>query len=158
MKHQEPWIEEAAWPRDGGIVAQMLGEYLAGIEQDIRFQNVDAELATLPGKYARPEGAVFLARTAAGYIGMVAYRNLNGQACELKRLYVRPESRGRHTGAGLVGRAIEEARACGYRLMMLDTLASMRAATALYRSLGFASVPAYYDNPLPGTAYMALPL
>jgi putative acetyltransferase len=76
----------------------------------------------------------------------------------MKRLYVRPAFRGRHVGWELVEELIFDARQCGYRTMVLDTLSSMQPAVELYRRLGFKPVPSYYDNPLPGAAYMALDL
>lgn len=154
----ETWIEEAAWPRDSKVVKQMLREYIGTLEEDIRFQDFSGELATLPGKYARPDGAVFVARAAAAHIGIIAFRRFTPDACEMKRLYVRPGFRGLRVGEDLARKAIIEARARGYRTMMLDTLASMHAAKGLYRRLGFKTVPAYYENPLPGTTYMALTL
>ena len=77
---------------------------------------------------------------------------------EVKRLYVRPRGRGAGVGRALALALIERARACGYRELKLDTLATMGEARTLYASLGFHPCAPYYDNPLPGVAYLALAL
>jgi ribosomal protein S18 acetylase RimI-like enzyme len=151
-------IAEARWPDDRATVEALFREYVASLAEDISFQNVDDELATLPGKYARPGGVVLIARDGAQAAGAVAYRMVEPGVCEMKRLYVRPAFRGGGLGRELAEELIEHARANGYRTMLLDTLASMGAARALYRDLGFSAVAPYYDNPLPGVAYMALEL
>jgi len=151
-------ISEARWPEDRATVEALFREYVASLEEDISFQNVDEELANLPGKYARPAGAVLIARDDAEAAGAVAYRMVEPGVCEMKRLYVRPAFRGSGLGRELANELIEDARARGYRTMLLDTLASMAAARALYRDLGFLAVAPYYDNPLPGVMYMALEL
>jgi ribosomal protein S18 acetylase RimI-like enzyme len=151
-------ITEARWPDDRATVEALFGEYVSSLAEDISFQNVSDELATLPGKYARPGGVVLVARGGADAAGAVAYRMVEPGVCEMKRLYVRPAFRGRDIGRELANELIEDARAQGYRTMLLDTLASMSSARALYRDLGFVPVAPYYDNPLPGVMYMALEL
>ena len=148
-------IAEAVWPTDRESVAALLRAYAASLDVDLCFQDFDTELAMLPGKYARPDGAVFLARVAGGAVAVGCYRRF-GHGCEMKRLFVRPDYHGRGLGRVLAQRLMTEARAAGHSFMVLDSLASMRAAQALYRSLGFVTVPPYYDNPLPDTVYMRL--
>jgi len=151
-------ITQARWPDDRAIVERLFREYVASLAEDISFQNVDDELASLPGKYARPTGAVLIAREGEHAAGAVAYRMVEPGVAEMKRLYVRPAFRGSGLGRELATELIEDARTQGYRTMLLDTLASMAAARALYRDLGFVPVAPYYDNPLPGVMYMALEL
>jgi putative acetyltransferase len=154
-------ISEACWPEDRETVTGLFHEYVTSLAADISFQDVEAEIATLPGKYARPGGVVLIARSedrGAEDAGIIAYRMLEPAVCEMKRLYVRPAFRGRHVGWELAEELIFDARQRGYRTMLLDTLSSMQPAIELYRRLGFRPVPAYYDNPLPGASYMALDL
>jgi putative acetyltransferase len=151
-------ITEARWPQDHAVVEWLFREYVASLAEDISFQNVDDELSRLPGKYARPGGVVLIAWDGSEPAGAIAYRMVEPGVCEMKRLYVRPAFRGRDIGRELANELIEDARARGYRTMLLDTLASMSEARALYRDLGFSAVAPYYDNPLPGVMYMALEL
>ena len=151
-------ITEARWPDDRAAVEALFREYVGSLGEDISFQNVEDELAALPGKYARPCGVVLIAREGDAVAGGVAYRMFEPGVCEMKRLYVRPAFRGRGLARDLANELIDDARTRGYRTMLLDTLASMQTARALYRDLGFAPVEPYYDNPLPGVMYMALEL
>jgi putative acetyltransferase len=151
-------IIESRWPEDRATVEVLFREYIASLTEDISFQNPDDELATLPGKYARPGGIVLIAWDGAEAAGTIAYRMFEPGVAEMKRLYVRPASRGSGLGRDLANELIEEARVCGYRTLMLDTLESMSAARTLYRDLGFVPVEPYYHNPLPGVMYMALEL
>jgi ribosomal protein S18 acetylase RimI-like enzyme len=135
-------------------------EYIAGLGIDLSFQNVDAELAGLPGVYAPPDGALLIARGASREaVGCVAMRPASdGVSGEMKRLYTRPAARGSGLGRHLAEAVIEHARLRRYDRIVLDTLASMEAAHRLYASLGFVQIDAYYSNPVPGTRYMALAL
>src|SRR5882724_6877921 len=151
-------ITEARWPDDRATVESLFREYVSSLAEDISFQDFAGELAGLPGKYARPGGVVLIAWDGDVPAGAVAYRMFEPGVCEMKRLYVRPSVRGRGLARDLANELIEHARGRGYRTMLLDTLASMQAARALYRDLGFVPVEPYYDNPLPGVMYMALEL
>lgn len=153
-------IAAARFPEDVDAVRGLFEEYIDSLGIDLSFQNVAAELTSLPGKYASPDGAVLLARDVAGMpLGCVALRPwTQADTGEIKRLYVRPAARGQALGSRLAEAVIDRARRAGYARLVLDTLASMRPALRIYDALGFRPVPAYYANPLPDTVYLALDL
>jgi putative acetyltransferase len=146
-------VRPAEGPEQVQAARALFREYAAGIGVDLGYQGFEDEVERLPGAYAAPAGRLLLAWCDGAMAGCVALRPLADVGCELKRLYVRPEFRGRGVGARLAERAIEEARLAGYRLLRLDTLPSMHAARTLYRQLGFREIPAYYDSAVAGTVF-----
>jgi ribosomal protein S18 acetylase RimI-like enzyme len=151
-------VRIARFPDDAPTVRTLFGEYAAGLDIDLSFQGFAAELDSLPGAYAAPAGAVLIAEAAGMPLGCVAVRPLEGRACEMKRLYVKAGARGRRIGDALVSRICALARARGYALMRLDTLASMNAALQLYARAGFRPIPPYIFNPIAGACYLELDL
>ena len=125
---------------------------------DLEFQDFEGELEALPGRYAAPSGSLLLAFEGGRLAGCVALRSLDAEVCEMKRLYVRPASRGRDIGRALVQRIIDEGRQIGYKRMRLDAIRTMTAAVGLYKSMGFSEIAPYRYNPLEGAVYMELSL
>jgi putative acetyltransferase len=137
-------------------------EYAASLDVDLCFQGFEAELAQLPGEYAPPTGQLLLALVDGGLAGCGAFRPLHdadyANACEMKRLYVRPAFRRFGLGRLMAQRLLDDARRAGYSSMLLDTLDDMESARELYASLGFEDVPPYYYNPIPGAHYLCATL
>jgi putative acetyltransferase len=129
-------------------------EYAAALEIDLAYQGFAAELTDLPGCYARPRGRLLVAWVGEEAAGCVALRLLDGNVCEMKRLYVRPAFRGGGVGKQLVEAIIAEARQIGYAVMRLDTVPKLEAATRLYEALGFVRRNAYYETPVVETIFM----
>jgi GNAT superfamily N-acetyltransferase len=149
-------IRPAASAADVAHARSLFEEYAAWLAVDLCFQGFAEELATLPGAYAPPRGRLLLAGDDP--VGCIALRPLEGDAGEVKRLYVRPVARGTGLGETLVLALLADARAIGYRELKLDTLDWMSDARRLYARMGFAECPAYYHNPLPGAVYMRIEL
>ena len=143
---------------DLASTVEIFREYAASLDVDLCFQDFDAELASLPGEYAPPRGHLLLAFVNGELAGCGALRPFadaeDGNACEMKRLYVRPGFRGVGLGRILAKELFDEARRVGYSTMLLDTLDDMEAARELYASLGFVEIPPYYYNPIPGAHYL----
>ena len=140
------------------ITREIFREYAASLQVDLCFQNFEQELADLPGDYAAPRGALWLIEVAGAIAGCCGMRPLDTvdypNACEMKRLYVRPQFRGLGLGRLLADAVMDSARLADYDCILLDTLDEMESARALYEELGFHEVPPYYHNPIAGAHYL----
>lgn len=134
---------------------RLVQEYAASLKVDLCFQGFDQELANFEREYGPPEGCFFLEENGQGCAGL---RRFADGVSEMKRLYVSPQGRGRGIGEALARSVVEEARRLGYRRLVLDTLPDMKAAQALYRSLGFREIPSYRFNPVAGTLFFEVEL
>jgi ribosomal protein S18 acetylase RimI-like enzyme len=140
-------ISEEDWDQ----IKSLFREYFDWIHHDqgidLSFQGIEDELKSLPGAFSPPDGCMLLAEIDGHTAGCVALRPLSTQVCEMKRMYVKPEYRGRSIGRALGEQIIWEAKSRGYRFMRLDTANTMEAAQGFYRSLGFKPTQQYYDLP-----------
>jgi ribosomal protein S18 acetylase RimI-like enzyme len=142
-----------------GAIRELFLEYARSLGFSLCFQGFDQELAGLPGDYAPPAGRLILATHGRETAGCVALHRLDAEHCEMKRLFVRPQFRGRGLGLLLAERIIADARQIGYKYLRLDTVEPvMRTAVAMYRRLGFIEIEPYRPNPIKGALYMGLHL
>jgi putative acetyltransferase len=140
-------------------VRELFLEYARSLGFSLCFQNFDQELANLPGDYSPPHGRLLLAEFEGELAGCVALHKLENEICEMKRLYLRPQFRGKGLGRALATRIIAEARDLGYSRLRLDTVESaMQDAVAMYLKLGFRKIDPYCENPMPSALYMELVL
>jgi len=139
-------------------VRRLFREYAESLGVDLCFQGFEEELAGLPGTYGPPGGSLLIAEEDRAIVGCVALRKLGSSICEMKRLYVKPQFRGRGLGKALVERIIEEGTELGYTKMRLDTLDRLKEAMAVYEAFGFRRIEPYYVNPLPDVVYWELDL
>ena len=150
---------QAQTPEEIEAARRLFREYQSWLQIDLCFQNFETELANLPGEYVPPQGRLLLVRDGEDVAGCVALRKLDKHVCEMKRLFLREQFRGRGLGRELIDAIIRAAKQTGYQRMRLDTLPpKMNDAIALYRSLGFKEIAPYYDNPVSGAIFMELDL
>jgi putative acetyltransferase len=150
---------QAETPAQIAQARELFLEYAQSLGFSLCFQNFDDELANLPGGYAPPSGRLLLAEIEGQFVACIALHRLDGEICEMKRLYLRPQFRGKGLGRAVADRIIAEARQIGYKRMRLDTVGPvMKDAVAMYRKMGFQEIAPYRANPMPGTLYMELEL
>jgi len=129
-------------------------EYAQSLDFNLCFQNFEQELADIQTQYGAPNGCLLLVKNEQEAVGCAGVRRWQGDIAELKRMYLKPQTRGLGLGRKLLESALENARWLGYRSIRLDTLPSMAAAIALYREFGFTDISPYRDNPFEGTIYL----
>ncbi len=148
-------IFQAETPEHIEHARKLFREYETWLDIDLCFQSFEEELENLPGKYVAPKGGLFLARVDEKIAGCIAFRKIDDEICEMKRLYVRDDFRGLKLGVKLIEKLFEKAREAGYKSVRLDTLSGkMPAAIKLYKSFGFTETEAYYKTPIAETLFM----
>ena len=144
-------IRQAVTTQELMQVSQLFRQYFAWLADehgiDMGYQGVEAELASLPGYYAAPQGRLLLLYEGEETAGCGAFRPIDEKVCELKRMYVKPQFRGKGFGRAMAVHLLEEARKSGFEIARLDTATFLIEALALYLSLGFEVIGPYYQVP-----------
>ena len=136
------------------IARGLISEYIDALGLDLSHENIPNELDNLPRFYGPPTGALIMAKDGDEYVGEICIRNLGDFMAEIKRMYVRPEHRGKGIGRKLLNKAKEEAKRLGYRFLRLDTVPDMKSAIHLYLSSGFYEIESYAYSPYSGTKFL----
>lgn len=137
---------------------EMLIEGDSKFKEYLEIQNYDEEIRHLEYKYGPPAGRLYLAYYEDKLAGCIGLRKIDEENCEMKRLYVRPEFRGKAIGNTLVEKIINDAKKIGYKYMLLDTLPFLGSAIKMYKGFGFYEVEGYNDSPMDTSIYMKLDL
>jgi ribosomal protein S18 acetylase RimI-like enzyme len=135
-------------PDSGAMVQPLFREYVRWIADRIavdfrvRLDNHTIERHHATFQLEMPHllgsrGRLLLASRGNEFVGVGALKPVDATTAEIKRIYVRPETRGQGIGRTLLEQLVEDARAEGYHVVRLETLVFMEEAHALYRSLGF---------------------
>ena len=152
-------LKEATTKEEFEIAKQLFEAYAKELKLDLSFQNFSQELKEIDLQYTKPQGGLFIAYDKNEKpVGCFGVREINDSICELKRMFIKMEYRGRGLGRAMMRKAIENAMYLGYQKMRLDTLASMKEAIGLYMSFGFYEIPAYRYNPIEGARYFEIDL
>jgi GNAT superfamily N-acetyltransferase len=151
-------VRVAEGPGDLVAVRELWREYWKSFGLSDQFQGFGEELNGLPGVYGSDGGVLLVAWSEDTVAGTIALRRLNDRAGEVKRLYLRPEFRGRGLGRRLIDEVVNRARQFGYQVLYADTLPVMRDALSLYAKMGFENVDAYSSQPTPGAVFLRLRL
>ncbi|MDO4273383.1 MAG: GNAT family N-acetyltransferase [Eubacteriales bacterium] len=137
---------------------EMLISHDSSFEEYLKLQNYEKEIEHLEEKYGVPQGRLYLAYEDGKAAGCIGLRKMDNETCEMKRLYVRPEFRGKHIGNQLIQKIIDDAVQIGYKHMLLDTFPFLKSAVHMYKRFGFYEVECYNDNPMNTAVFMRLDL
>jgi putative acetyltransferase len=124
----------------------------------LSFQGNDEEFSRLAEKYSGLESQIYVATDGVELFGCAAFRRIDSEVCEMKRVFVRPGGRGLGLGRRLVTTILESAKRVGYQKICLDVLPEFKAAYVLYVALGFKDHPPVTQNPVPGTHFLGMDL
>lgn len=130
----------------------------SSFQEYLTIQNYDEELNNLKNKYGLPNGRLYLAYYDNELAGCIGLKKIDDKNCEMKRLYVRPNFRGKRIGDFLVKSIIKDAKEIGYSYMLLDTLPFLQNAIHMYKKYGFYEISSYNNSPMDTSIYMKLDL
>lgn len=122
---------------DNQPLVEMISTVLAEYKMSLDFQGPDKDLEDLQGIYFNNKGVFFVAELAGKIIGSVAVSKIDNERCELRKLYVSKEHRGKSIGKMLFDKAVDFALSNGYKKMELEVSQKHQEAISLYKKAGF---------------------
>ena len=159
MNLTKPQLVKAITDEQYDIGAELFKKYAQDIRVDLSFQNFDQEILEIKTQYSRPDGILIIVQQHAYLpLGSFGIRKLTDEICELKRMYITKEARGKGLGNIMMIHALQLGQELNYPKMRLDTLPTMSAAITLYEKHGFYEIEAYRYNPIEGTKYFEIDL
>ena len=151
-------LKEATTDKDFEIAVDLFREYASHIGIDLSFQNFEDEILEIKNHYSRPNGQLIIVYDNRNPTGCFGVRTLEDSVCELKRMYLKKEARGKGVGKMMMTKALEIGRTLNFELMRLDTLPTMEKAIKLYKDMGFYEIEAYRFNPFKDAKYFEIRL
>ena len=130
-------LEYLRW--DVGRAKEVLGE-IVDVNEMLNHSTSEMDL------FFAPTGRLLLAKEGERVAGTAFLKKLREDTCEIKRMYVRPEFRGKKVGKNLLSQLIQDAKLIGYSKILLDSAIYMEKAHSLYRSMGFIEVDRYPES------------
>ena len=130
-------------PPASELLAAMRTELIGAYDNASRLDNPPL----LPAELRAPTGAYYVGYEGTDAMAGGGLRRLGDGMAEIKRMYVRPESRSRGVAAQLLRTLEEAASALGYVSVRLDTGPKQVTAQRLYRGAGYVEIAPYNDNP-----------
>ena len=127
---------------DNPIVGQIIREVLTEFGANRKgFAWQDPELDRMSEAYAKDGQAYFVIEIEGRVVGGGGINpficNLES-CCELQKMYLLPEARGKDYGNQLIDKLLLTAKNMNYQFCYLETLKSMAKAVALYQRKGFS--------------------
>lgn len=153
-----PLIEAVSDGRSLAAARALIREHFEAHSEAHTPAQIEAVIDKLPAPYVPPTGGLWIAWQDGEAAGCVALQALSSDTGEVKRMYVRPECRGKGIARALGNLVIDEARSRGYSRLRLGTLETMQPAQNLYTSLGFVPIAAYRNVEFGTTKFFELDL
>ncbi len=136
------------------IARNLIEEYVNSLNFNLDFQDIENELENLELFYGRASGLIIMAKVSDEYVGVTCLRDLGNLVAEIKRMYIKPDFRGKGLGRKMLDKAIYEAKRLDYRFLRLDAVPDMKSAIHLFTSKGFYEIEDYGSNPLDDVRFM----
>lgn len=131
------------------IVRSALAEFGANKPGTVYY---DATTDALYELFQTPGSIYYVAvmnNTVIGGAGIFPSPGLPPDTCELVKMYLAAEARGKGTGKALIDKALQFARETGYKKVYIETMPELRKAMSVYEKFGFR----YLDGPMGQTGH-----
>jgi GNAT superfamily N-acetyltransferase len=149
---------QADFSKDLPHIRELTVEYLGWVNDNLTLKlgagfdlqaNVAEDMAHLQ-TFSPPAGRLLLVSVDSAVAGMGGLRTIGERMGEIKRMYIRPQFRGRGLGRELLGNLVDQSMAIGHTVLRLDSAWFMETAHAMYRSFGFKEIGPYPESEIPG--------